>query len=314
MIEIQKELNSLEEGFNEFIVDCKIKNLKQDTINYYKDCFNYFMDYMNLVYDTIDIRNDIKKKTIDKYIVYMQAKELKDTTINIKLRGIRRILYYFMENEYIENFKVRLIKEDETMPDLYTDEEIKILLKKPNLKTCNFGEYRTWAIINFFVATGVRSRTLRFIQIKDLDLENDLIYLTTTKARKMIVVPMSKTLKKILLEYLKIRGGKQEDYLFCNLEGKQLTRYALSNIISLYNKKRGIEKTGIHILRHYFAKNYIQNGGNSLKLQKLLGHSTLEQTKKYVDLFGQDLQKDFEKYNPLDQLCVHNERIKMRVS
>lgn len=312
MIKIKNELVSLEQGMEEFIVDCKIRNLAEDTISYYNKCFKSFMKYVNETYEELNINEDIKKQMIDNYILFMRKNKLKDTTININLRGIRSILYYFMKEHYIEEFEIKLIKEDETIPNLYTDEEVKKLLKKPNLKSCSFAEYRTWTIVNFFIATGVRSRTLRHIKIEDLDFENELIYLTTTKGRRMLVIPMSIALKKILLEYLKIRGGQKEEYLFCNLEGEQLTRNALSNIISKYNNHREVEKTGIHLFRHYFAKNYIQNGGNALKLQKLLGHTTLAQTQKYVDLFGQDLQKDFDKYNPLDNLCVGNERIKMR--
>ena len=296
----------------EFVVDCKVRNLAEDTINYYRDSFNYFDNYIKEEYNSLNIKQDISKKTIDNYIIYMQNKNLKDTTINIKLRGIRSILYFFMKDNYIQEFEIQLVKEDERIPELYTDEEIKKLLKKPNVKNCTFAEYRTWAVINFFVATGVRSRTLRYIKIKDLDFTNELIKLSTTKGRKMLFIPMSSSLKKVLLEYLKIRGGEPEDYVFCNLEGEQLTRNALSNIVIKYNRNRGVEKTGIHLFRHYFAKNYIQNGGNALKLQKLLAHRTLAQTQRYVDLYGQDLQKDYDQYNPLDQLCVNSDRIKMR--
>lgn len=312
MIEMRKTLITLEEGMEEFISSCKIKNLAQGSIDFYRESFTYFLNFINSSFDNFDIHIDMNKELIDQYIVYMQNKNLKDSTINIKLRGIRCILYYFMDNEYIDYFKIKTIKENDNLPTLYTDTEIKKLLKKPDTKKCNFAEYRTWVVINFFVATGVRSRTLRNIKIKDLDFQNELISLIIMKRRKPIIIPMSTALKKILIEYLRIRGNEPEDYLFCNLEGQQLTRYALSNIVSKYNKSKNVNKTGIHSFRHYFAKNYIQNGGSVLKLQKILGHSTISQTQKYVDLFGQDLQKDFEQYNPLDNLCVNNERIKMR--
>lgn len=313
MIQMQKNLSSLEEGKKEFIVDCKIRNLSQATIKYYDESFDYFIKYIDEKYKNknLNIKNDINKDIISCYIIDMQNNKLKDTTINIRLRAIRCVLYYFMKCNYIEQFEITQIREDEQIPELYTDEEIKKLLKKPNLKTCTFAEYRTWGIINFFVATGVRSRSLRNVKIQDLDFDNDLIYIRTTKNRKLLVIPMGKAIKKVLFEYLKIRGGEPEDYLFCNLEGQQLTKNALNNIISKYNKKRGVSKTGIHLFRHYFAKNYIQNGGNALKLQKILGHSTLKETQRYVDLFGKDLQTDFDNFSPLDKICNYNERIKI---
>lgn len=312
MIQMQKNIKSLEEGLQEFIVECKIKNLSQTTIKYYEQCFKYFIEYINANAKITDIKADISKKTVDSYIIYMQTNKLKVSTINIRLRGIRSILYYFMKCNYIEKFEIKQIKEEESIPNLYTDEEIVILLRKPDTRTCTFSEYRTWVIINFFVATGVRSRTLRNIQIKDLDFENDLIYLNTTKSRKSLIIPMSIAIKKILIEYLKVRRGDKEDYVFCNLEGEKLTKSALSNIVSRYNRSRGVQKTGIHLLRHFFAKKYIQNGGNALRLQKILGHSTLKQTQRYVDLFGNDLKVDFNEVSPLDNLYGYKERIKIR--
>lgn len=317
MIEMKRKITSLEEGKKEFILDCKIRNLAEDTIDYYEKSFYYFNNYISENYEEkeINISEEITQELVNNYILYMQEeKGLKITTINIRIRGIRSILYFFMEKGYIDHFKIKQAKADEEIPDLYTDDEIKKLLKKPNIKKCSFAEYRTWVVENFFVGTGVRSRTLRYTLIKHLDFENDLIKLATTKGRKMLFIPMSKSLKKILIEYLKIRGGEPNDYLFCNLEGKQLTINALNNIISKYNKQRGVNKTGIHLFRHYFAKNYIQNGGNALKLQKLLGHSTLAQTQHYVDLYGKDLQKDYDLFNPLDQLNMCNDKIKMRIA
>lgn len=314
MITMKKRLTTLQEGKEEFITDCKIRNLTETSIKSYKQCFDYFIKYIEENHKVNNIYNDMTKKQIDEYVIFMKEKGLKDTTINIRLRSIRCVLYYFMEKGYIEKFTIKQIKETDKMPKLYNDEEIKKLLVKPNVQRCNFAEYRTWAIINFFIATGVRCRSLRNVKIKDLDFENELIYIHTTKNRKPIVLPMGRTIKKVLLEYLKIRCGELEDYVFCNLEGKQLTQSSLHNIVGRYNVKRGVTKTNIHAFRHYFAKNYIQNGGNALKLQKLLGHSTLEQTRIYVDLFGQDLQKDFDVFSPLDKLCANNERIKMRIS
>lgn len=86
----------------------------------------------------------------------------------------------------------------------------------------------------------------------------------------------------------------------------------MKNYITRYNNKRGISKTGIHLFRHYFAKTYIQNSGDCLKLQKLLGHSSLEMTKIYIGLYGNDLQKGYEKLNLLDLLVGSKEKINMR--
>ena len=309
MIEMKQDKISLKNGFDKFILHCKVKNLSDMTIRYYKDGYGFFTAYLEK--KDIYLEN-INKKMIDNYVLYMRSQGLRDTTINTRIRSIRAILYFLMEEGDLGYFKIKLIVQTQENKKLYTDKEIEKLLKKPNKKKCTFAEFRTWALENFLVATGVRSRSARNVKIEDLDFEKDLIYIDTVKNRKPLVIPMSIALKKVLIEYLAIRKGSSEDYVFCNLEGKQLTKDALNNIISKYNKQRGVEKTGVHLFRHYYAKNYIQNGGDCLKLQKLLGHTTLEMTKIYVELYGNDLQKDYNKFNPLDVLIGNTEKIKMR--
>ena len=61
-------------------------------------------------------------------------------------------------------------------------------------------------------------------KIKDLDFKNDLIYIRVTKNRETLVLSMGKTLKKVLLEYLRYRSGEDNDYLFCNLRGNNLQK------------------------------------------------------------------------------------------
>lgn len=129
----------------------------------------------------------------------MKDKEVKDTTINIRIRAIRYVLYYFMRNRYIDEFKISEIKETSQGIELYTDNEIKKLLKKPDIKKCTFAEYRIWVIVNFFVVTGVRSRSFRNVRIEDLDFDNELIYIRVTKNRKLVIIPMGKATKKVLL-------------------------------------------------------------------------------------------------------------------
>ncbi len=50
----------------------------------------------------------------------------------------------------------------------------------------------------------------------------------------------------------------------------------------------------MHVARHTFATTYIRNGGNVLKLQKLLGHSQIKHTLVYVHLVESELLDDME--------------------
>ena len=119
-------------------------------------------------------------------------------------------------------------------------------------------------------------------------------------------MPLSAAIVKILREYIDISALQEEDYLFPEYEGKQLKKRSAEDAIAKYNQSRGVERSGIHLFRHTFAKNYIINGGNPAKLQKLLNHKTIEQTMKYVNLYGNDVAGDLELFNPLDNFKRNN--------
>lgn len=171
------------------------------------------------------------------------------------------------------------------------------------MKGCDFITYRNYVICNFFMAVGCRTRSLINIKINDLDFDNNVVYLNTTKNRRPLIIPLSNTIRQILRQYLKIRKGSKDDYLFCSVYGEQVTRTRLFNSMQDYNRKRGVEKSGLHRYRHTFAKKWILNGGNTLKLKEILGHSNLEMVTNYVNIFTEDLKEDFNIYNPLEGFC-----------
>jgi integrase/recombinase XerD len=202
-------------------------------------------------------------------------------------------------------------KSEETIKEMYTDKELEILLKKPNTRSCSFPEYRTWVIINLLVNNGTRASTIRNIKNKDVDLGNMVIYLRHTKSKKAQVIPLCTELSGILKEYMRIRGGEDDDYLFPTEHGEQLKEYGLRSSIARYNNRRGIQKTSIHAFRHTFARKYLVDcGGNAFTLQRLLGHSTLDMTKHYCAIFDMDIVKNYDNFSPLSQMKA-NRRIKI---
>ena len=110
------------------------------------------------------------------------------------------------------------------------------------------------------------------------------------------------------------RGGADEDYLFPNESGAQLTENGLRCSIARYNKRRGVSKTSIHLFRHTFARKYLVDcGGNAFTLQRLLGHSTLDMTKHYCAIFDADLARNYDNFSPLMQIKSNSGKIKMSV-
>jgi len=298
MLKIQRNINmTAQEGFVRFIRVKKAKNLSPDTIRHYEIGFRYFGEF----FDLSRFCSEITLDTYYSYIEYLQTnRNANSTTMNTYLGALRTILYFFMEEGYMEKFQIKLLKKEKKIKETYTDDELNLILKKPDLKKCSFAEYRNWVMANYFLGTGNRLRTALNIKIEHLDFGNNLIFMGKTKNGRQQLIPMSKVLSGILQEYLIHRGGTGSDYLFCDSHGRQLTRDGTNTIIRKFHFSRGVKRTSIHAYRHTFAKKWILNGGDIFRLQKILGHSSMDMVRNYVEMFSDDLQKDFEVFNPLD--------------
>ena len=289
---------TFEQGCDRYILNCKQRNLREATINHYKQSYTQFYKY----FDRNMLLSEISEQTYKDYVVHLCSIIENDVSVNSYLRDLITTIHFWMNEGFVPYFKMQAIKVDKHNIEIYSDSELKILLQKPDLKRCKFTEYQCWVQTNFLFSTGVRQRSLINIKVKDVDLYNNVVHINVTKNRKPLIVPISQTMANIIKEYLKYRQhNSAEDYLFCNVFGKQLTKSTNYNQLYTYNKNRGIETTGIHRYRHTFAKQCILNGGNVVTLQKILGHSSLAITQNYINVLVSDAVKEVNTINLLDK-------------
>lgn len=283
------------EAESAFIKHCRIKNLRPRTITYYKEDLDFFHSKVSVKY--VD---EITQEVFDGFILDELDAGKKVTSLNSRIRGLRVFFSFCAEREYMKPIHPKLMKEDEEIKEPYTDEELKRLLKKPSSN--RWTEWRTWAAINYLVSTGNRVSTIVNLRIKDISFDESTIYLRYMKNRRQQVVPLSPALKEVLTDYLKTWEWTESDYLFPSYEGKCLDIRSFQGAVRRYNISRGVTKTSVHLFRHTFAKNFILAGGGMVQLQALLGHSTMDMTRHYVNLYGLDLRRDYARLNPLDNI------------
>lgn len=269
---------SVESAYELFIRKCRVKNLSEATITSYNNKVIPFVEFCNggdisaVTVDTVDAFTDMLKK----------EHNVNDVSVVSYLRSVRAFLYYCMECNYMTSFKIHLPKCNKEIKEIYTDEQLEKLLKKPDTNTCSFTEYKTWVFENYLIATGNRLSTALNVQIRDLNFEDGIITLRKTKNRKQQIIPLSASLADVLQEYLVVRGGQPEDYLFCNNYGEQASNRTWQTLVYRYNVKRDVNVTSIHAFRHSFARLWILNHGDIMRLKTILGHSNI---KAYFKLY-----------------------------
>ena len=285
---------TIAEIFEEFLLDKTAGGTSEKTLQTYSNHFHSLGKWL-------DINTPIQELTdrqLKQMVVDMRSSTLSPSSIASYIRTLKSFLSWCNANDKTQ-VNIKLYNAPETVKETYTDKELKLLLKKPDMKSCGFTEYRNWVIINLLLNCGCRAKTVRTFLIKDVNLSNQTITYRHTKNGKVQIVPLCSAIIPILREYMRIRNGKPDEVLFPNEFGKELTENALRLAIDKYNNSRGVAKTSIHLFRHTFAQRYLQNGGNSLYLQKILGHSTLAMTKHYCNIYDVELVKSFDAFSPL---------------
>lgn len=298
------ELIPLQEAFDEFIAEKEAHNLSPATIRNYQQSYDFFTRFHEFTNETTT--DEIKPTHFFKWINSMKLDGVKPTSINHYLRDCRTFFYWCMDadRKYIEPaFKIAMIEGQEEQLKLFTDEELELLLEKPR-RNDSFTDWRTWAIVNWVLGTGNRAATICDVRLSDINYSKREIALGHTKNKKAQIIPLSSSLETVLKEYVRMwrKEAPIDAWLFPNVGEDKLTTNALRHAFSRYCGSRGVDRTNIHGLRHNFAKGWVQNNGNMFALQKILGHSSLDMTRKYVKLFSEDIKEDFDKFSPLDTI------------
>ena len=177
------------------------------------------------------------------------------------------------------------------LPTFSLDDVEKIIRWKPK----DFYERRLYTLMLALADCGTRISELLSLQWPDVDMDN-LLLTIHGKGGKDRKIPFSFELRKALLRF------KHEHRLvFPTRTGKKLSRRNMLRDVKLVCRKLGITPPvrALHAFRHTFAINYLRRGGSVFHLQKCLGHTTLDMTRKYANLLTEDLSSIHQKISLL---------------
>jgi len=322
---MQSPLWKLEELF---IGEQIARNNTEDTIKYYTSCFKMIYNFLLYISSENESSKDKKGSMLPivflemdeidmHYMEYLQdVKELGEQTILKEFRGYRAIMYYAMDNGWLERRKIKIKDIEPPIKNTYTKEEIERLIAKPDID--NFSKYRSWVMVCFFLATGMRVSSALSLKVSDIDLEEGFVNVNMVKNRSPIRIPLIKSICPKLEEYIREWRSSDlgyplyDEYLFCNPYGQKLTRDAACKIIAVYNRSRGVEKTSIHLFRHTFAKNWILDNGDTVTLQKMLGQKSLKMVTRYANLYAPDIKPKAEEHALLNKVNPTSGRKKIQ--
>jgi len=277
----------------------------EGTVGLYRKNLGQFKRY--LVTARVEDLRQVNKTIIQEYKAQVMAEKNAMETKALKLRPVKRLFEYLVaENRLFINPTEGLVetcRKNRKIGTVLTVKEVQKLMEQPNLSYPM--EIRNRAIIEVFYTSGIRLNELISLQVHDVDFKDKVLYVRKAKGRKQRVVPLGKTARQYLKEYLdKIRPrhskkNPQERALFLKNTSKALSRGVISQAIREYRIKAGIKKpVSAHTFRRTCATHLIQQGADIRYVQKLLGHSRLSTTQTYTKVLPVEVKESHDNFHP----------------
>lgn len=287
----------LEQAISYFLAN-QIKN-SDDTLKYYKIEFNCLRTYFKMfdIKSTKDLNNDFALKLINT----KKAEGVKNCTINKMLGTIKAMLNYLVKENLITESHITMqkLKYKEAKLIIPTPEEI--LRFKDYMDNQAPLEYRVMFYI--LIDTGLRRSSIANLLITDINLDEQSIIPSHTKENNEIKVYFGNKTKSLITEFIMVKKGLKSKFLFPSKNPqKPIEATTITKIFIGIRNELGIPSISPHRLRHYFGTNLIRNNVNPEVVRKLLGHSSIYMTQRYINLNDNDLKSASINYSLADNL------------
>ena len=164
---------------------------------------------------------------------------------------------------------------------------------------------RDLALAATFCVTGIREAEAASLDVGSLEGEPGARRLRVVgKGDKARPVPITASLDQLLGGYQRERAdrfpshdlGHPATALFVDVRGRRLSVHQIRYLIERLYVRAGIRAQVpagalVHALRHTFATAALEAGADVVELQELLGHASLETTRRYLSATGEGLRQ-----------------------
>ena len=300
----------LEKGFKEWL---DILGYNPRTVYNMPHYIREFLHYLET--KNIDQIQNIKQEHYKNYQNHLITRPNQRTNGNLANRYINQQtqslekFYEYLQHKGtlgIPPVTLKPLQVEKSTPTVLTQEEIKALFETTTQETINQKEEiynaRDQALLVIFYGCGLRRREGENLRIDDINLDRRILHVRKGKNYKERLVPFSQSSSRILQEWIydyrpQLIQSKKETHLFIGRTGNPMIAASLYRRLKelvLKTEQEGNlrpeQKVGLHTLRHSIATHLLQNGMTLQKIQRFLGHSSLESTQIYTHLIEENEQ------------------------
>lgn len=254
-----------------------LKNVTPKTLAWYKDSFHAFKGALD------------NEASINQRIVELRSRGVSAVSVNTWLRCVNAYLRWRNAG-----FSVPRLKEQQNVLECYSPEQIHRIVE---FRPTTLNMRRVHVLTCLLLDTGLRLTEALSLVCERVDFDN-LLLRVLGKGQRERLVPFSCAMRKLLWRWL---NNRKAGFVFQTSSSTPLgVRNAQRDFATMCKRLNivGVRRK-VHALRHTFALTYIRKGGDPFRLQRVLGHSSLEMTRRYVRLQTQDLQSVHEHLSAL---------------
>jgi len=310
-----------------YYIETQFDNIEKLTISEYKG-FLRDQNYLP-IFHKYQKGLKLKQKDVEKSMTEisevkkaMYKGQLSDNSVNRMLSALRSYLAFLVDMDKpvpIPPNAIKLIKAEKKEKQVAELDELIELIECPDqFETKPILKARNRAILELIFSTG-----MRISEVVNLDKEHikrntqtrqiiDNKMYIKGKGNKQRFVYLTDRAIFHLNEYLKMRKDNFPA-MFVPTKGTRkatgnpyivrLSQNYIQMKIADYRKRLGIiVPTSAHSLRHGFATYIAESGANPAAIQKLLGHSSLQTTSKYVHASDKFAEKAHREYHPVQEI------------
>lgn len=232
---------------------------------------------------------DPSHEKIKEYIVSLRRSDISANSVCSTCTAMERFSAFL--GRPIE--LVRPPKVARTIPHTMTEAEIAVFIH-------NAKNLRERAIMSVLAYTGIRNKELCHLLVRDVDISNNLIRVEVAKFNKERTVNMGGACTAILVQYMKDRPNKPDDFLFTTIRNNlQLEQQDVRKLIRVVAKRAGFtRRIWPHLFRHSLASNLVDRGAHLLTIKDQLGHAWVESSMVYVHRSAKRLASDYNQHVP----------------
>ncbi len=312
----------VQDAIKGYLLDGQVRNLSEKTLIWYKQKLHHLAAVLEEEQGVTELEQVLPAHLRAFVLRVQQTKSHENNPMRptqekgvslLTVKGYVQVLKTFfawcVEEELLSSSpaqRLKLPKVPAYLVMTVTTDQLHEMLAACDTKT-RLG-FRDYVLLLVLLDTGVRVSELQGLTIDQVQEDYIVVF---GKGRKEREIGISPEVRKLLWKYLaKYRHPATPAIreVFLNRWGEPLTVNGIEQIVRRIKERAGVDKIRVspHTFRHTFARMFLERGGEVYRLSRLMGHTDVKVTEKYLkDFTSREARQGQSRFSPVEGLGLN---------